>query len=266
MEITGALHIHSTHSYDGKVPLARLRELALARGLRFLCMTEHTDTLTSETATAFVHECAALSDEQFVFIPGFEVPYKDAHVLHIGAANFVSPVADAAQLSQWRHAASLVILAHPVRNKFTVDEPLAAVLDGVEIWNGQYDGVTVWRPRAARLLETLREANPSLIAMAGLDLHREEHFGQPTVTLTVQEFSTSAILEALKSGAFTIAPSTTVPVQGREPLMPHITLALRVRSAWSTFVIAAGKVINRSLRALGIKLPRQWVAKVRQRV
>ena len=81
MEVKGILHCHSTYSYDAKLSLPELKKLLQKKGLSFACMTEHTDELTKERAVAFVEECRSLSDGSFIFIPGFEVPYKHAHIL-----------------------------------------------------------------------------------------------------------------------------------------------------------------------------------------
>ena len=196
MKYKGVLHIHSKHSYDGKVPLTELKKLFTEKGLSFACMTEHADTLTPKTAARFVAECRELSDESFVFVPGFEVPYKDAHILHIGATEFTSQFADKETLKVWREKTSLVVLAHPVRNKFIIDEVMEGCIDGVEIWNQQYEGKVMARPRSMKLLRELRNKK-SLIATGGLDLHRVEHMGSPITEIEASELRTMGGLKPL---------------------------------------------------------------------
>ena len=263
MILTGVLHMHSTHSYDGKVPLPELKQLLMEQGVQFACMTEHTDTLDATSAAAFVRECRALSDESFVLVPGFEVPYKDTHVLHIGTDTFISAFADAAALQRWRAVASLVVLAHPVRNHFIVDDTLRTCLDGVEVWNQQYEGKTVPRPRSLQLLASLRSQKASLLATGGLDLHRTEHFGAPLTKLTATACSESAIVAALKSGAYTFGNAART-VDAKTAYQP--SWWERLRSAQTVSVIVCGKWVNKQLAALGWSLPKRLKRFIRARV
>lgn len=259
----GIIHAHSTHSYDGKVPLVELKTLLQSRGLSFACITEHTDYLNAETAALFVAQCRALSDASFVFVPGFEVPYGQAHVLHIGATEFQTSVAkDEVELEAWRKVASFVVLAHPVRNQFIVDTSLLAVLDGIEIWNQQYEGKAVPRPASVKLLKKLR-ATKSLLATGGIDLHRAEHLGSPYTTLDVDELTEAAILTALKAGAFRFG-TTSLSIGATEVIEP--TVQMRFRSLAARSVIKSGKVVNASLARLGIRLPKRLVRAIRRRV
>ena len=262
MKHIGALHLHSTHSYDGKLSLLELKQLFQKNGLSFACMTEHSDTLTAETAAVFVAECRALSDESFVFVPGFEVPYQQAHILHVGATQFVTAFADATTLRAWRQVTPLVVLAHPVRNNFVVDETLADCLDGVEVWNQHYDGKRAPRPRSFTLLSALRKKKP-LIATGGIDLHRAEHFGSPLVQLELAELSETAVISALKAGQFTFGNNEYTSGAKAEAALP---LSLRLKSALSIVVIMIGKNVNAALAAGGLSLPKPLKRFIRGRV
>ncbi len=259
----GVIHVHSTHSYDGKVSLTELKAMLQSCGVSFACMTEHADKLTKEAATAFVAECQQLSDASFVFVPGFEVPYKDAHVLHIGATTFVASVAHNAEtLAAWRREAPLVVLAHPVRNRFVVDEVLLRQLDGIEVWNQQYDGKRLPRTKSVALLTSLRRQK-ELIATGGIDLHRREHLGSPYTTLELPVLTTAAIVAALKAG------------QGRfgyeefwfDAITPWVpTWHARLQSVYACSVIVLGKGVNAVLAKLGLRLPKGLVRMIRARV
>lgn len=262
MNYSGALHLHSTHSYDGKLSLSELKQLFQKNGLSFACMTEHSDTLTAQTAATFVAECRALSDESFVFVPGFEVPYKNAHVLHIGATTFVTAMADGTTLREWRGVTPLVVLAHPVRNKFEVDQTLAECLDGVEVWNQHYDGKRAPRPHSFTLLDSLRKKKP-LIATGGIDLHRAEHFGSPLLQLECTELSETSVIAALEAGQFTFGNS--IYTYGANEVAA-LTLSLRIKSALSIFVIVVGKNVNAALAAGGLSLPKSLKRFIRGRV
>ncbi len=263
MDYCGIMHAHSTHSYDGKLSLCELKSLLSGQGLSFAFMSEHSDTLTPETAEAFVNECRLFSDDSFVFVPGFEVPYRDAHVLMFGCELFVSTVADSHELRAWSFNSTLTALAHPVRNHFVVDDDLFSVLDGVEIWNQQYEGKRVPRPRSVNLLKELRTTKPNLYATGGLDLHRSEHFSFPRVTISVDTLSEASLKTALKNGAFTFG-NHKYNIAARDEWSAGVKE--EAVSFLSRAVIAAGKFTSARLSALGISLPKGIKQMIRSRV
>ena len=257
--------MHSTYSYDGKENLSALKSFLQKEGITFCFLTEHTDKLTIEEAQLFVQECKSLSGSQFVFIPGFEVPYKDAHVLFLGTETFLGQVADEYTLAQWAERAALTVLAHPVRNRFVVDQVLKDVIDGVEIWNQQYDGKLVPRPRAAQLLRSLQEKNEGLFATGGLDFHRREHFGAPLISIDVEHVTSDAIIRALKEGQYVfgtskIAVSPTGLWRGSGSIQHNLL------SFISLTVIGLGKRTNAFLALFGLRLPKKLKQVIRSRV
>ena len=247
--------MHSTHSYDGKVPLAELKTLLKGQGISFCCMTEHTDEMTPEGAHAFVEECRELSDETFVFVPGFEVPYQRAHVLHIGASEFLGQFADATELTVWRNVTPLVILAHPVRNHFIVDETLLSVIDGVEVWNQQYEGKHAPRSRSLKLLQSLKKRKENLLATGGLDLHRKEHFGTPQIQLETDALTAEAVVTSLKSGSYTIK-GNGILLDAQGQFMAGGGLRTKLQSQLAIVTITAGKLVNATLARFGLSLPK----------
>lgn len=257
--------MHSAYSYDGKESLQSLKDLFMQKGITFCCLTEHADELTLEAAQRFVQECRSLSGSQFVFIPGFEVPYKDAHILLIGTEVFMGQNADADLLRAWSQKAALTILAHPVRNKFKVDEGLEEMIDGVEIWNQQYEGKIVPRIRSARLLRNLQQKHQSMQATGGLDFHRKEHYGAPYYTLDVEHLAPEAILRALTEGAYTFG-SDSIRVSSLGLWKGSDTSAHAILSALSIAVIVSGKKVNALLARFGLKLPTSLKQAIRSRV
>ena len=263
MKFKGVLHMHSTHSYDGKLTLRELKTFLVSKGISFACMSEHTDTLDAESAGSFVSECNALSDERFVFVPGFEVPYKDAHVLMFGCETFVTAVADRASLIEWSQQAGFIILAHPVRNRFKIDETLTSVIEGVEVWNEQYEGKSVPRPHSLGLLSDLRAMNILLLATGGLDFHRREHYGSPLTELDIESLSKENIMTALRKGAYTFGnEDVRVPAHGQFAMSARMKLA----SAAAVLFIGSGKRVNALLAYLGLSFPRWLKSSIRSRV
>jgi len=265
MEIKGIVHVHSTYSYDGKESLASLKELLMEKGLSFCCLTEHTDEMTMEQAQMLVQECRTLSGSQFVFIPGFEVPYKDAHILLIGAELFMGQKADAQMLKAWSERAHLTVLAHPVRNKFTIDEPMLEAINGVEIWNQQYEGKKVPRARSSEFLRELQSRKPELIATGGTDLHRREHLGSPFFSIEVAHVTSDAIIEALVAGAYTFG-NKKVSVSSTGLWKGKGSAGHRLLSMYSIALIVLGKSINKMLARYGLELPKGLKAFIRSRV
>lgn len=265
MEIKGIVHAHSAYSYDGKESLASLKTFLMQRGMTFCCVTEHTDFLSTEQAQRFIQECRSLSGSQFVFIPGFEVPYRDAHILLIGTEMFMGQTADARTLASWSERAAITVLAHPVRNKFLVDEAMLASIDAIEIWNQHYDGKRVPRPHACELLRTLQEKKPELMATGGLDFHRTEHYGAPVYSLEVSHITADAIIAVLKNGEYVfgtkkIAVSSTGLWKGKGSVLHN------AMSFFSISVITIGKTINKLLSRFGWSLPRGLKQFIRSRV
>lgn len=267
IETSGILHCHSTYSYDAKLSLRELRELFLENGLGFACMTEHVDEMTKESAEAFVRECEALSDERFRFIPGFEVPYgKGTHVLMVGLRDFFGNYAPTVEdLRKWTEKASFVILAHPVRNQFLVDDGLLREIDALEVWNQQYEGKRVPRTRSLSLLHDLREKKETLLATGGVDFHRHEHLGGPLVTMGVEELTEAGVIEKLTMGAFRVH-SPHASFYGTLPNIPELKKKHRFESAVSVSIIVLGKMVNKLLAGVGISLPKGLKQLIRKRL
>lgn len=264
LNTTGLIHVHSTYSYDGKESLVNLKQFLVTHGINFCCLTEHTDFLTKEKAESMVKEAKALSDENFIFIPGFEVPYKEAHILLIGSEVFLGQTADGGLLREWSQQSALTVLAHPVRNKFIVDELILEVIDGVEVWNQQYEGKIVPRPKSIRLLETLKLKKSQLLATGGTDFHRQEHFGAPIYQIGVEQLSAGAILKKLKSGDYTfgndklkVSSQGTWPGRGAKDYW---------QSVLSVAIISLGKGTNKTLARFGFRLPRFLKQIVRRKI
>ena len=166
-------------------------------------------------------------------------------------------------LRRWTNEASFVVLAHPVRNHFEVDDGLLGEVDGLEVWNQQYEGKRVPRVRSLHLFSELRNTKSNLIATGGVDFHRKEHFGAPTVTLDVAEFTEDTILEKLKNGAFTVS-SPQVSFCGTLPNAEELASLYRWQSHLAVSIIVIGKTINAILASVGISLPKSLKQLIRK--
>lgn len=88
-----------------------------------------------------------------------------------------------------------MVLAHPVRNQFEISEHLLGEINGLEVWNQQYEGKRAPRTRSLTLFETLRKQKPTLVATGGIDFHRASHFGAPFITINIPTLTEAHILE-----------------------------------------------------------------------
>lgn len=94
-------HMHTTHS-DGTGSIADLKQVAMARGLSAVLVTNHAYQIDDWTEWMdIVTTCRALSEKDFLMIPSFEVTGKEGlfcrdHILAWGVMNpFVGDPADA---------------------------------------------------------------------------------------------------------------------------------------------------------------------------
>jgi hypothetical protein len=232
--------------------------------MSFLCFTEHSDELTKEAAEAFVAECEAASDDTFICIPGFEVNYNGTHMLMIGCRTFVSQHATSADLPLWKSGAALAIHAHPHRDHFHEDATLQSVVDGIEIWNAQYDGKRVPRSGAVRMFKNFSRRLP-LHAYAGWDFHRASHEGGPLIALHTEKISEQSILSALASGNYTMN-SSSVSIGSDGTVLRGSGFIIALMSAFSTTFIALGKAVNAVLASIGLRAPKSLIAAVRSRI
>lgn len=202
MILKGVMHVHSAYSQDKAQNLRALRELLLRKGIAFCCLSEHAENMTVAQAQLFVQECKALSGSQFVFIPGFKVPCKKAHVLFVGTEVFLSPHIDAQMLKVWSSKSVLTILAHPKRSTFRSDPTLIDSISGLEIWNKEHNGSWVPAAGLASLLRKLQNAHTHLLAFGGLGSYVKEGADVPLYSLEVEHISSDAILRALAEGKY----------------------------------------------------------------
>jgi len=204
--VTGIIHVHSDFSRDGLCSIADLADFAREAGFQFVGLTDHAEDLSSGDMDGLQRECAEHSDESLVMIPGLEFRCNNAiHILGLGITEGIpsaDPVAVACQIAA---IGGLAILAHPGRTSYQCPPELCASLDGIEIWNADYDGRFVPPMANLRLLQEARAANPSVLGFGGADLHTLER--PPGVTLKLQmdassPLTTETVLQCLQSGRF----------------------------------------------------------------
>lgn len=199
---SGIVHVHTAYSHDGHDSLAQLRDACIERGIGFVGITDHAEDLTAGSFTRLVSECAELSGDRCLLIPGLEyrfAGYAGLHLLALGLERWISPRTPAEFATEARSAARFTIIAHPRLASYRIPAEVAAMIDAIEIWNPVYD--TRWLPdtRAMRLLRDLRRDRPEIVGTAGIDQHDSRHDRQTRVL--VRDASADPLAE-LRAGRF----------------------------------------------------------------
>ena len=192
----GAIHIHSTHSYDGKSTLNELKKKAVFLGLDFIALTEHIENLDDESVNVYLRECEKLSDEKFLIIPGFEYSEFKDHILAIGFKKLFRNLTELELIKYAKKLDSIVILAHPKKEGYFVDSKVLENIDGLEIWNRKYDGI-------APNNKSIEILNGDTLAFGGNDLHSSYEMGGITYEVDAEKLGETYILKALKMGKYT---------------------------------------------------------------
>jgi len=166
--------VHRAYSRDGCDPLERVRERAIAHGIRFIAMTDHAEDFDARRFAEYTAACRALSDDQFTFIPGLEfrfARYRGLHLLACGLDSWVQPATLEAFADEVADAARLTIMAHPILAAYRIPPVIRDCIDAIEVWNAAYNTRYLPDPRAITLLRTVQRDRPAVVGVAGLDQH-----------------------------------------------------------------------------------------------
>jgi hypothetical protein len=231
MRIRGALHLHSTFSYDGKLPLEDIAALYRERGFQFVAFTEHSQDMNVAKVGAFCRMARELSSEQFLMIPGIE--YSCAGMVHIAGIGCVRlfDSSDAAEVASCiRTAGGFAVLAHPRRIAWNCSAELLNCVNAAELWNVRYDGKFLPSPAALEFFNQGRALNPKLLAAVGDDFHSFGGFYPLAVVLDVDALSREAIVRRLIHGEYEIrCPFFRASAQ--EPVGPAMLARVRTMRA-----------------------------------
>lgn len=200
--LKGALHVHSTYS-DGEFTLAELREIYLADGCSFVCMTDHAEHLDSETLPAYVDECRARSDAELRFVPGLEYGCeRRMHILGYGATKLADST-DPEEVIRYIDAQGAVsVIAHPKDEFFEWIEGFKTLPQGIETWNSKYDGRYAPRPGTFAMLNRVQHRQPGMHAFYGQDLHWKKQFRGLFIEADCATNDDASVIHALARGAF----------------------------------------------------------------
>ncbi len=221
----GAMHLHSTYS-DGEFSLPELRELFIAQGCDFACVTDHAESLDADQLAAYSSECEALSDANFRLVPGLEYACGRLHILGYGVTMPIDSTEPNEVIAAIKAAGGVCVIAHPQERFFARIEGLETLPHGIEIWNSKYDGRYAPRPSVWSLLNRLKRREASLLGFFGQDLHWKKQFRGLFCRIQCEELSREAILAALLRGDFTgVHGELGLPSSG--VLAPEVRIQLK---------------------------------------
>jgi predicted metal-dependent phosphoesterase TrpH len=200
--LKGAAHVHSAYS-DGEFTLAELRQIFLDEGCAFVCMTDHADYFTAEQLEAYIGECAALSDERLLFVPGLEFECeRRMHILGYGATRLIDSADPETVIREIEGQGAVSVIAHPKNEFFDWIRGFHTLPQGIETWNSKYDGRYAPRPETFALLQNLRKRRPDMHAFYGQDLHWKKQFRELFIEVDSAAATRQSVLAALAAGEY----------------------------------------------------------------
>lgn len=204
MKVRGVMHAHSRQAQNEALSLSELKKSLFAHGISFCCVTEAAQGLNETTAAAFVAECRQLSDQAFVFIPGFEVIYKDVSLLLVGTSVFLGKRVDEAVLRSWREVTPLIFLARSTVAPVALDNTLLSLIDGVDVWNQRLDGAGAPLTKTLHVFNQLRGFKPELRAVGCVAHTESKNKFAPELVLEVDTPDVAEIIRQLDLGFYVL--------------------------------------------------------------
>jgi hypothetical protein len=259
----GALHVHSTFS-DGEFRIAELREIFLAEGCSFVCMTDHAEHLDSLSRTAYLEECRARSDQKLQFVAGLEFGcQRGMHILGYGATELANTTDPQEVIRHIDRQGAVSVIAHPKDEFFEWIEAFTTLPQGVEAWNSKYDGRYGPRPGTFALIGRLQQRQPAMHAFYGQDLHWKKQFRGLFVEVDCISNQPAQIIAALARGAFRgLKGETVLPSSGAVPaeLLAEFGKAHDRSYLLWRFLKSAKATLDR----MGIPLPQSFKSHLRR--
>lgn len=191
------LHVHTKYSHDGLCTVERAVEVARAKGLSGIAITDH-DTIAG-------HEDAKkLSKDGFLIIPGLEISSADGHIIGLGVSELIPknlPADETVDLI--RKQGGVAIAAHPFAPGRRLGLVYRAKFDAIECLNSR--ALFLSNPLAKRF--AIKNKVPMV---AGSDAHRCEDIGL-AYTMMDCELMLDPILDIIRRGGTSIM-GKTLPV------------------------------------------------------
>lgn len=261
--LKAVLHTHSTYS-DGEFTLSELKKIFSAHGCSVVCMTDHAESFDESKLAEYVRECAALSDDQFIFVCGLEYECEQRmHILGYGTTALAHTTDPQRVIRHIEDTGGLAVIAHPKDTMFPWIETFDVLPLGIETWNSKYDGRYAPRPATFDLLLRLRHRRPDMKAFYGQDLHWKKQFRGLFTELECNSLTRDAVLGALSAGAYSgVKGDLRLPSSGE--LSPALAARFAAQHAKSDRIRNFLKAGKKSIDSLGITVPASIKAQLRR--
>jgi hypothetical protein len=261
--LRGAIHIHSTYS-DGEFTLPQLREIFLAEGCAFICMSDHAEYFDDEKLRMYREQCESLSDDKLRLVVGLEYECeKRMHILGYGATLLANSKDPETVIKHIDGQGAISVIAHPKDEFFSWIKTFATLPQGIETWNSKYDGRYAPRLATFALLQSLRTRRPGMHAFYGQDLHWKKQFRGLFVQVNCTSPQPALILAALARGAYagqkgelSLSSSGDLP----QDLLAHFASAHDKSYRMWRFL----KVSKKTLDRFGIRVPERLKTELRR--
>ena len=207
MQFRGAFHAHSSFSYDGRDSLERIAGELRRRGFHFLLLTEHDDKLTAESFARVVASAEEHSGPDFLIIPGLEIrcwrrAREQWHIAALGLREWVPRGSITEVVTAIQAAGGLAIFLHPYKHSALLNPAELAIFDGIEIWNGKFDGFYAPQARTVRLFRALQRTGRPAFFYCGHDLHAIEGIAPLALEVESEALNVESIIAELRRGEF----------------------------------------------------------------
>jgi hypothetical protein len=203
-DVAGAIHMHSDYSHDGLDSLEGLREACIKRNIRWVGMTDHAEDLDPDVFAEFREHCISLSDDVLTLVPGLEyrfAGFRGVHLFAINLREWIQPRTFEEFFEQTSGNAGFTVLAHPVLCRYNVPPVVLDHIDGIEIWNTNYNTRYLADPYAIELYHEVHSRRPEVVATVGLDQHDSRNDRGVRTLISPADLADPA--GALKAGRFT---------------------------------------------------------------
>jgi hypothetical protein len=126
-------------------------------------------------------------------------------------------------------AGGIAVLAHPPAGSINMIAAIKGKLDGIEVWNGRYDGTVTPRAQSFQLLRRIRMSNVKTLAYCGIDLHKLAQVRKPLyVKVETNQLNRDGIINALRCGDFTLhGGNVVIPSSGNLSFLQELSIAVK---------------------------------------
>jgi MYXO-CTERM domain-containing protein len=213
----GDFHVHSTESGDATATFDQIRDLARARGVDFVNLSDH-NVITQHALVAAYQ--AGVDD--VLFLRGSEVTTYGGHGNTVGNASYIDhhigqdgrTVGDL--LDQVVADGALFIVNHPklalgdecIGCAWSYDDTPWDEVTGIELQTGSYFYEPVFTPQVLNMWDDLLDGGYRITGVSGSDDHRaptapdqdDGQIGTPTSMVWAEELSEAGIMEGVRAG------------------------------------------------------------------